>query len=133
MRGIYGVQPGELSVAAAYPSLAVPAGDTLLSSMIKRKQRGDKKESKRRVLVNELRNHPHCTRRQAQSVIELEANDLIEAIDREAKSSAQNKCHLDKVLRAKIKHCRSATAPHDSRQNSYPRDKMQDLFLRSGH
>ncbi|PWT88541.1 MAG: protoporphyrinogen oxidase [Blastocatellia bacterium] len=50
VRGIYGVQPEQLSVAAAYPSLSVPPGQTLLSSMMKKqKQRSRKKEAKKRV------------------------------------------------------------------------------------
>lgn len=51
VRGIYGVQPGELGVTAAYPSLRVPTGETLLGSMLKkRKKNGSRaKESKQRV------------------------------------------------------------------------------------
>lgn len=50
VRGIYGVQPAQLGVAAAYPSLSVPPGETLLTSfMKKRRQRSQKKESSPRV------------------------------------------------------------------------------------
>jgi oxygen-dependent protoporphyrinogen oxidase len=54
VRGIYGAQPAELGVAAAYPSLSVPAGKTLLASVISRKRRGSsqkkaKKAKKQRV------------------------------------------------------------------------------------
>jgi oxygen-dependent protoporphyrinogen oxidase len=37
VRGIYGVQPAELGVAAAYPGLKIPAGKTLLGSMLSKK------------------------------------------------------------------------------------------------
>ena len=47
VRGIYGVQPAQLGVAAAYPSLIVPPGKTLLGSMLKKRhERTGKKESK---------------------------------------------------------------------------------------
>lgn len=52
VRGIYGAQPAELGVAAAYPALNVPAGKTLLSSVLKRKLKNsskNKKEIKQRV------------------------------------------------------------------------------------
>jgi protoporphyrinogen/coproporphyrinogen III oxidase len=50
VRGIYGVQPGDLGVAAAYPGLNVPAGETLLGSVIKKKRnRSAKKGTKQRV------------------------------------------------------------------------------------
>ena len=50
VRGIYGVQPAELGVAAAYPSLNLPAGKTLLGSMLQRKRNGSSKaDSKERV------------------------------------------------------------------------------------
>jgi protoporphyrinogen/coproporphyrinogen III oxidase len=51
VRGIYGVQPAELGVMAAYPSLKVPTGETLLSSLIrKRRKKGPQaKENKQRV------------------------------------------------------------------------------------
>lgn len=67
VRGIYGVQPAELGVAAAYPSLRVPVGQTLLGSMIRKRRKGGKKtkETKQRVapkygmgsLVNQLDRH----------------------------------------------------------------------------
>jgi len=50
VRGIYGVQPQELTIDAAYPSLAVPPGTTLLGTMLRRRQRQpSKKEIKQRV------------------------------------------------------------------------------------
>jgi oxygen-dependent protoporphyrinogen oxidase len=50
VRGIYGVQPAELGVAAAYPGLKIPAGKTLLGSMLnKRRNQASKKDSKQRV------------------------------------------------------------------------------------
>lgn len=67
VRGIYGVQPAELGVAAAYPSLKVQVGQTLLGSMLaKRRNSGNKvKGTKQRVapkdgmgsLVNQLERH----------------------------------------------------------------------------
>lgn len=36
VRGIYGAQPAEIGVAAAFPSLAVPRGQTLLSTMLRK-------------------------------------------------------------------------------------------------
>jgi oxygen-dependent protoporphyrinogen oxidase len=50
VRGIYGVQPAELGVAAAYPALNVPAGKTLLGSLVARKRKNSSsKETKQRV------------------------------------------------------------------------------------
>lgn len=50
VRGIYGVQPSELGVATAFPSLKLEAGKTLLPSIIrKRFARSAKKEKKQRV------------------------------------------------------------------------------------
>ncbi|HEX3281529.1 MAG TPA: FAD-dependent oxidoreductase [Pyrinomonadaceae bacterium] len=50
VRGIYGVQPAELGVAAAYPGLKIPAGKTLLSAMLgKRRNQASTKDSKQRV------------------------------------------------------------------------------------
>jgi oxygen-dependent protoporphyrinogen oxidase len=47
VRGIYGVQPSELGVATAFPSLDLPAGKTLLGAMLtKRRNGGSKKEKK---------------------------------------------------------------------------------------
>ncbi|HEX6732318.1 MAG TPA: FAD-dependent oxidoreductase, partial [Pyrinomonadaceae bacterium] len=67
VRGIYGAQPAELGVAAAFPSLKVPIGDTLLGAMLKKRFKGPKgpKELKKRVapkhgmgsLVNQLERH----------------------------------------------------------------------------
>jgi oxygen-dependent protoporphyrinogen oxidase len=50
VRGIYGVQPAQLGVAAAYPGLKIPAGETLLSAMLnKRRNQASTKESRKRV------------------------------------------------------------------------------------
>ena len=50
VRGIYGVQPAELGVAAAYPALQVPAGKTLLGALLhKKRNHSSKKETKQRV------------------------------------------------------------------------------------
>jgi len=67
VRGIYGVQPAELGVAAAYPSLKVPVGQTLVGSMIRKRCKGGKKpkEARQRVapkygmgsLVSQLERH----------------------------------------------------------------------------
>ena len=38
VRGIYGVQPAELGVVAAYPGLSIPPGKTLLGKVFARKQ-----------------------------------------------------------------------------------------------
>ena len=47
VRGIYGVQPTELGVATAFPSLDLPAGKTLLGAMLtKRRNSASKKEKK---------------------------------------------------------------------------------------
>jgi oxygen-dependent protoporphyrinogen oxidase len=49
VRGIYGVQPIQLTVDAAYPSLAVPPGQTLLGSFLQKRKKATKKETKQRV------------------------------------------------------------------------------------
>lgn len=50
VRGIYGVQPAELGVAAAYPALDVPAGKTLLGAVLnKKRNHSSKGETKQRV------------------------------------------------------------------------------------
>ena len=50
VRGIYGAQPVELGVMAAYPSLNVPAGKTLLGSLVGRKRKQpSEREKKARV------------------------------------------------------------------------------------
>jgi len=50
VRGIYGVQPAELGVTAAYPSLNVPAGKTLLGSLLsKKRNHSSKRETKQRM------------------------------------------------------------------------------------
>ena len=36
VRGIYGIQPAEIGVAAAFPTLAVPHGQTLLGTMLRK-------------------------------------------------------------------------------------------------
>jgi len=47
VRGIYGVQPGELGVATAFPFLKLPEGETLFGAMLrKRFSRAAKKEKK---------------------------------------------------------------------------------------
>jgi oxygen-dependent protoporphyrinogen oxidase len=43
VRGIYGVQPAELGLAAAFPELAVAPGRTLLGTMLRRALRGAQK------------------------------------------------------------------------------------------
>jgi oxygen-dependent protoporphyrinogen oxidase len=50
VRGIYGVQPAELGVAAAYPALKIPVGKTLLGSMVSKKwNHAATKDTKQRV------------------------------------------------------------------------------------
>ncbi len=49
VRGIYGVQPGQLGVAAAYPGLRVPVGQTLLGSFVKKRKQSGKKGIKKRM------------------------------------------------------------------------------------
>ncbi len=50
VRGIYGVQPADLGVATAFPSLDVPVGKTLLGTMLtKRRDRASKKEKRTRA------------------------------------------------------------------------------------
>jgi len=50
VRGIFGVQPAELGVAAAYPSLNIKAGKTLLGSMLLKKRKAfSKPDSKERM------------------------------------------------------------------------------------
>lgn len=50
VRGIYGVQPAELGVAAAYPALTIPAGKTLLGSIAsKKRNHTSTKDKKQRV------------------------------------------------------------------------------------
>jgi oxygen-dependent protoporphyrinogen oxidase len=50
VRGIYGVQPVELGVAAAYPALQVPAGQTLLGALLhKPRSASGKRETKERA------------------------------------------------------------------------------------
>jgi oxygen-dependent protoporphyrinogen oxidase len=49
-RGIFGVQPAELGVAAAYPALNIKAGKTLLgSTLLRKKKASSKRESKERM------------------------------------------------------------------------------------
>jgi len=66
VRGIYGVQPAELGVAAAYPGLSIPPGKTLLGKVFARKQNASsKREPKKRMapqfgmgdLVSKLEQH----------------------------------------------------------------------------
>ena len=49
VRGIYGVQPAELGVGAAYPALRLPVGQTLLGSFLKKRKAKKDKETKKRV------------------------------------------------------------------------------------
>jgi len=49
VRGIYGVQPAELGVGAAYPALRLPAGQTLLGTFLKKRKKGESKHAKKRV------------------------------------------------------------------------------------
>jgi len=50
VRGIFGVQPAELGVAAAYPALDIKPGKTLLGSMLFKEKKGSsKRDSKERV------------------------------------------------------------------------------------
>jgi len=50
VRGIFGVQPAELGVAAAYPALSLKPGKTLLGSMLFKEKKGtSKRDSKERV------------------------------------------------------------------------------------
>ena len=46
VRGIYGVQPAEIGVDAAFPFLKVPAGKTLLGAMLGRRRNGRTKKAK---------------------------------------------------------------------------------------
>lgn len=52
VRGIYGIQPREIGVAAAFPSLTVPHGRTLLGTMLRKslKRSSEKSGSKRMVV-----------------------------------------------------------------------------------
>ena len=49
VRGIYGVQPAELGVGAAYPALRLPAGQTLIGSFLKKRRTKEGKQGKKRV------------------------------------------------------------------------------------
>lgn len=49
VRGIYGVQPAELGVSAAFPFLHLAEGQTLLSAFAKHRKKPQKKSSKQRV------------------------------------------------------------------------------------
>lgn len=50
VRGIFGAQPAELGVTAAYPALNLKAGRTLLGSMLRRKKKAaSKRDSKERM------------------------------------------------------------------------------------
>lgn len=49
VRGIYGVQPAELGVAAAYPALRVPIGKTLIGSRLTGPKEPKRKQIKKRV------------------------------------------------------------------------------------
>lgn len=49
VRGIYGVQPAELGVGAAYPAWRVPHGQTLIGSFLKKRKTKEEKQTKKRV------------------------------------------------------------------------------------
>lgn len=50
VRGIYGVQPAQLGVSTAFPSLNLPAGKTLLGTVLSNRRKAKKKkETKQRV------------------------------------------------------------------------------------
>ena len=49
VRGIYGVQPAELGVGAAYPGLRLPVGQTLVGTFLKKRKAKKEKQIKRRV------------------------------------------------------------------------------------
>ncbi|HKZ78368.1 MAG TPA: FAD-dependent oxidoreductase [Pyrinomonadaceae bacterium] len=50
VRGIYGVQPAQLGVSTAFPTLKLPVGKTLLGTLVSNRRKGKKKkESKQRV------------------------------------------------------------------------------------
>lgn len=57
VRGIYGAQPSEIGVAAAFPTLAVPHGQTLLGAMLRKtfkrpsSEAGGEKEKARRMVA----------------------------------------------------------------------------------
>jgi protoporphyrinogen/coproporphyrinogen III oxidase len=57
VRGIYGAQPAEIGVAAAFPMLAVPHGQSLLGAMLRKSfkgsssKNGKKKESSKRMVA----------------------------------------------------------------------------------
>jgi oxygen-dependent protoporphyrinogen oxidase len=65
VRGIYGVQPAQLGVAAAYPGLRVPVGRTLVGTLWNKRRRRNGNEVKKRVapklgmghLVTQLERH----------------------------------------------------------------------------
>jgi oxygen-dependent protoporphyrinogen oxidase len=48
VRGIHGVQPAELGVLAAFPSLDLPAGKTLLGAMLNRTRNGASRNEKKK-------------------------------------------------------------------------------------
>jgi len=47
VRGIHGVQPAELGVATAFPSLDLPAGKTLLGAMLTKRHKGASEKQKK--------------------------------------------------------------------------------------
>ena len=47
VRGIYGVQPADLGVTAAYPSLNIPRGKTLIGTMLSKKRKSSAKQEKK--------------------------------------------------------------------------------------
>ncbi|MGH9929853.1 MAG: protoporphyrinogen oxidase [Pyrinomonadaceae bacterium] len=51
VRGIYGVQPAEVGVVAAFPKLIVPTGGTLLGTMLKKSFKGSSSKKERALMV----------------------------------------------------------------------------------
>jgi protoporphyrinogen/coproporphyrinogen III oxidase len=55
VRGIYGIQPREIGVAAAFPSLVVPKGKTLLGTMLRKSLKRSSQTSGGKRMVAPLR------------------------------------------------------------------------------
>jgi oxygen-dependent protoporphyrinogen oxidase len=55
VRGIYGIQPREIGVAAAFPSLTVPHGRTLLGTMLRQSLSRSSEKSKSKGMVVPLK------------------------------------------------------------------------------
>ncbi len=54
VRGIYGAQPAEIGVAAAFPMLAVPHGQTLLGTMLRKSFKRSKSKETRQMVAPRL-------------------------------------------------------------------------------